>query len=320
MTRPPWLTVLPDSTPMLTTALKRICGSVLPFTLYEGLPCRSELISRLQGHRIAINSETYYDEAVLNACPDLRSIIFLGTGASSYIDLKACAARGISVKTICNYGNRTVAEHTLGLLFAVYRDIGRQITSMRQGGWGGSPIGELYGKTLGVVGLGGIGREVTSLAKAIGMQVISWSRATKIDGVPNLPLVELLSQADAVSLHLSLTPETRGMFNEPLLRKMRRASVFINTARGGLVDERALISMLRDGHLAGAGLDVFESEPLPEGHPFCSLPTLILTSHTAWQSPEAIERLLRSALILARDEGERISATGAVCIQTSNSA
>ena len=144
---------------------------------------------------------------------------------------------------------------------------------MRSGGWDGAPLGELYGKTIGLVGVGAIGGEVARLALALGMDVLVWARRpVDIAGVQQVELDTLLSRADIVAPHLAYTPETAGFLNATRLRRMKRGSVFINTARAELTDEAEVLAMLHDGHLAGAGLDVFSAEPLPADHPLRRAP------------------------------------------------
>lgn len=297
--------VFPDATPLLIDAMT---GYALParLTIHHGPSEGAELQRRLQGHPVVLSNESVIDADLIAQCPDLRAIIFLGTGASSYIDLAACAARDIRVRTIAGYGDRSVAEHTIALLFAVYRDLGFQQETMRAGGWSGNPIGELQGKCLGIIGMGAIGAEVAAIARALGMTVIGWSRGTDLPDVTRCALDELLTTADIVSLHLALTPETQGLIGARELALLREGAVLINTARGALLDEAALVEALVQGKLAGAGLDVFAVEPLQVDHPLRTAPRVVMSCHSGWQSPEAASRLMARALALVAEEQRRL--------------
>lgn len=298
--------VLPDATSVLAAAIARHGSDAELITLHHGAPDRNELLRRVQGHGIILGNELVYDAALLGECHDLRTIIYLGTGASAFIDLDACARYDIRVHAIHGYGDRTVAEHAIALMFAVYRDIGRQHHAMRSGGWGGNPIGELRGKTLGIIGLGAIGREVARMARALGMRMIAWSRKpSDEEGVAHSSLEVVLSQADIISLHLALTPETRGIIGAQALDRLRPGAVVINTARGALIDEAELVARLNDGRIAGAGIDVFEIEPLPVNHPLRSARNVVLSSHTGWESSESVARLIEKAIGLVKVELSR---------------
>lgn len=289
--------VFPDASPLLLSAFERVANPIEDLVVHMGLPDEQALAERLQGHAVAIDNESYFTRSVIERSPDLRTIVFLGTGASSFVDMSACADHGVTVHGIAGYGDRTVAEHAIGLLFAVYRDIARQHCMMSNGGWGGAPIGELHGKTIGLVGFGGIGRETANLALALGMNVlVSSRRAVDDDRIKVVDLDTVLAESDIVSLHLALAPETQGILGASRLRRIKRGAVLINTARAALLDEDELAAMLTDGHLAGAGVDVYSTEPLPAEHPFRSIPNLVLTAHTGWQSPEAIHRLVSGAV------------------------
>ena len=180
----------------------------------------------------------------------------------------------------------------------------------RSGKWVASEGIELRGCTLGLVGLGGVGSEMARIASAFGMRVIAWNRSGIPAGVPAeaVELDELLAMSDVVSLHLALTPETRGLLDASRLARTKRGALLINTARGGLVDESAMIAALKSRHLAHAALDVFDTEPLPAGHPLTLLDNVTLTSHAAWKSRAASRRLLRIGLDLAARDARSIEA------------
>ena len=289
--------VLADSTAMLVEAFTRAGADDSLVTHYQGQPDEATMIARTQGYRMIVVNESRISAAVMDASPALEQIVFLGTGAANFVDLPAAAERGIPVHTIKGYGDRAVAEHTLALLFAVWRDIAAQDASVRSGGWAGAPLGEVFGKTIGLVGVGAIGSEVARLALALGMHVLVWARRpVAIAGVEQVDLDSLLARADVVSPHLAYTAETTGFLDARRLRQMKRGAVFINTARAELTDEAEIVAMLHDGHLAGAGLDVYTCEPLPADHPLRSAPRAVLTPHTGWQSPEAVTRLIGRAV------------------------
>ena len=295
--------VLADSTDLLIEAFARAGADASLVTHHLGQPDEATMIARTAGYRVIVVNESRISAAVMDASPMLKQILFLGTGAANFVDLPAAAERGIPVHTIKGYGDRAVAEHTLALLFAVWRDIAAQDASVRSGGWAGAPLGELFGKTIGLVGVGAIGGAVARLAPALGMTVRVWARRpVEIAGVEQVDLDTLLARADIVSPHLAYTGETAGFLNAGRLRQMKRGAVLINTARAELTDEAEVLAMLHDGHLSGAGLDVYSVEPLPVDHPLRQAPRAVLTPHTGWQSPEAVARLIgRAVEILVRE-------------------
>jgi len=271
---------------------------------FEGDPSPKQLETLLAEAVIVLNGHTRMGAEELKAAPRLKSIIFLGTGASSYIDVDAAERLGIRVRTVRGYGNRTVAEHAFGLLLAAARDTARMDREMRAATWSPSEGIELEGRILGLVGLGGIGCEMARIASGFGMRVIAWNRSGVPAGVPAeaMSLDDLLASADAVSLHLALVPETRGLIDAKRVASMKSGALLVNTARGAIVDEGALLQALRSGHIAHAALDVFETEPLPGGHPLAGLANVTLTSHAAWKSKAAGRRLLEMALDIAAED------------------
>ena len=285
--------VVADSTDLLVEAFARAGADDSLVAHHIGQPDEATMIARVAGYPVIVVNESRISAAVMDSSPALKQILFLGTGAANFVDLDAAAARGIPVHTIKGYGDRAVAEHTIALLFAVYRDIAAQDASIRAGDWAGAPLGELSGKTIGLIGVGAIGGEVARIAQALGLKVLVWARRpVDIPGVEQVDLDTLLARADIVSPHLAYTAETAGFLDAARLRRMKRGAVFLNTARAELTDEAELLAMLEDGHLAGAGLDVFSTEPLPADHPMRRAAHAVLTAHTGWQSPEAIARLI----------------------------
>ncbi len=261
----------------------------------------SELSRLLAGYGICIDDHSDMPTEFIAQCKGLKHIVFLGTGASSYMDVPALNGLGIEVHTIKGYGDTAVAEHTVALMFACCRDLARMDRAVRAGIWEPLEGMQLTGKTLGVVGLGGIGNEVVRLARGIGMQVIAWNRSPRPDaGVPQVDLDELLARADVVSLQLALNEATRGIIDAGRIARMKPGAILINTARGALVDEAALIEALGSGRIRHAGLDVFHAEPLRPDHPLACMENVTLTSHAAFQTLEASMTLVRRAIDIVR--------------------
>jgi D-3-phosphoglycerate dehydrogenase len=266
---------------------------------------------------VALNGHTMMDDALLAKAPRLKSIVFLGTGATSYIDVPAAERRGIQVRVVRGYGDRTVAEHAFGLLLAAARDTARMDRDLRAGCWAPRQGLELKGRQLGVVGLGGVGREMARIASSFGMQVAASSRSGVPGDIPAvaMQLDELLASSDAVSLHLALVPETKGVLGKRELARMKPGAILVNTARGALVDEAALLDALRSGHIGHAALDVYATEPLPAGHPLAALDNVTLASHAGWKSEAASWRLIELAFEIAETDARRIGAGEALLPQ-----
>jgi D-3-phosphoglycerate dehydrogenase len=261
---------------------------------------RNAVPELLAGYAVCLDDHSYFPAEILARCADLKHIVFLGTGASSYIDLDAAARLGIVVSTIKGYGDIAVAEHALALLMAAARGIPAMDRLIRAGTWRTTEGMQLTGKTIGLVGLGGIGREMARLCTGIGMHVQAWNRSPIADApVPLVPLAELLATSDVVSLHLALNDATRGMIGAAELASMRPGAMLVNTARGALVDEIALLDSLSRGHLGHAALDVFHDEPLKPGNLFAGLDNVTLTAHSGFRTPEATMTLLRRAVDIA---------------------
>jgi D-3-phosphoglycerate dehydrogenase len=260
---------------------------------------REELPLVLAGYDIALDDHSYMPTALVAQCPALKHIVFLGTGAASYMNIGELANRGVTVHTIKGYGDTAVAEHAIALMLAAARDIARMDREVRAGTWTPQEGVQLLGKTLGVIGLGGIGCEVARIGKGIGMEVIGWNR-TRRAGVPLADLDTLLARADVVSMNLTLNDETRGFLSAARIARMKPGAILVNTARGALVDEAALIAALKSGHIRHAGLDVFHSEPLKPDHPLAKMRNVTLTSHAAFRTLEASMTLLRRAIDIVR--------------------
>ncbi|MEV6903423.1 NAD(P)-dependent oxidoreductase [Amycolatopsis sp. NPDC051372] len=241
---------------------------------------------------LAIRERTRFDVAMLDRLPLLELILQTG-GHAYHIDLDEAARRGIAVPLWRRHDacEAAMRELTFGLMIAALRKFPEAHHSLGTGRWPGLLGGTLRGRRLGVLGMGLQGAAVARLGQAFDMDVVAWarpgSRAATDDGVPRLPLEELLGTSDVVSIHLRLTAESRGLLDAAKLSKMKPGSVLINTARGAIVDENALAEVLQDGPLQSAGLDVFTTEPLPEDSPLRTLSNVVLTPHIGWTVREA---------------------------------
>jgi D-3-phosphoglycerate dehydrogenase / 2-oxoglutarate reductase len=257
----------------------------------------ADLPRLLAGYEVCLDDHSYLPTEVMAECRALKHIVFLGTGASSYMDVPALSSLGITVHTIKGYGDTAVAEHAIALMFACCRELARMDRAVRAGVWDPLESMQLKSKTLGLIGLGGIGAEVARIAAGIGMEVIGWNRSPRPHaGVAMVALDELLARADVISLHLALTEETRGLIDAARLAQMKPGVILVNTARGALVEETALIDALRSGHIRHAGLDVFHAEPLRPDHSLARLDNVTLTAHAGFRTLEASETLMRRAI------------------------
>jgi len=263
-----------------------------------------EVVARLAGAAIAVVNKVRLDAATIAQLPQLRMVAIAATGTNN-VDLDACRARGIAVANIRGYAEHTVPEHAIALMLALSRNLIAWRESLQAGRWQESeqfclfdhPIRDLHGATLTIVGSGSLGDGVARLAEAFGTRVLKAERrgaASCREGYT--PFAEALAAADIVSLHCPLTAATQGLIGEPELRAMKASALLINTARGGLVDEAALVRALREGWIAGAGFDVLSQEPPRDGNPLLApellaLPNFLLTPHVAWASRPAMQAL-----------------------------
>ena len=251
----------------------------------------------LAGYEIAIDDHTQFRTDIVKQCPDLKHIVFLGTGARSYMNPEELEAIGVAVHIIKGYGDTAVAEMAFALLWDAARQTAMMDAAIRAGDWPRVVGMQLTGKTIGLIGTGGIGAEMARLCAGIGMRVLAWNRSPKaIPGVEFVPLDRLLAESDAVSIHLLLNDETRGFLSAERIARMKPGAILVNTARGAIVDEAAMAAALESGHLGHAALDVFVEEPLPAGHPLTRLRNATLTSHAAFRTPEASDNLIGAAL------------------------
>ena len=263
---------------------------------------------------VANRERTRFTRELLERLPDVRIIAQTGNHAH-HIDLAAARERGIVVARASAGYSIGAAELAIGLALAVMRRVPASDAAMRRGVWETPSTPVLHGKTLGLVGLGGVGRHVAMLGRAFGMRVVAWSPRLTVEtatsaGAELRSLDDLLQESDVVSVHASLTAESRGLLDARRLGLMRPSAFLINTARGPIVDEAAMVEALREGRLAGAGLDVFDQEPLPAGHPLTTLPNVVLTPHLGWPTDDGYRRFADAAcdVLLAWARGEPVPA------------
>jgi D-3-phosphoglycerate dehydrogenase len=320
--------VFVDCTNDLTPVFRRVLRTGDPPITINSEPFRpADLPRLLAGFDICLDDHSYLPTEAMAQCRSLKHVVFLGTGASSYMDVAALKELGIAVHTIKGYGDIAVAEHTMALIFASCRELARMDRAVRSGTWEPLESMQLNGKTLGLIGLGSIGREVARIARGVGMEVIAWNRTPRaalaseassqrghpIDaraghspeagssaradaGVPLVALDDLLARADVISLHLALTAETQGLLDAGRIGRTKPGVILVNTARGALVDEKALIDALERGHIRHAALDVFHAEPLAPDHPLARIENVTITPHAAFRTLEASETLMRRAI------------------------
>jgi D-3-phosphoglycerate dehydrogenase len=250
----------------------------------------------LGGAEIGVVDHTALPTDVAKQCKGLKHVVFLGTGARSYMNPEELAELGIEVHLIKGYGDTAVAEAAIALMWASARVIPWMDREMRAGNWLREDAMQLTGKTLGLIGFGGIAAEVARIASGSGMKVIAWNRSPKKHpGVEFVDLDTLLKQSHVISIHLLLNDETRGMISKEKIAAMRPGVILVNTARGAIVDEAALIDALKSGHIRHAGLVVFNIEPLPKDHPLTKISNVTLSAHSAFRTPEASENLIFAA-------------------------
>ena len=266
-----------------------------------GETAADEVVERLREATIAITNKVPLREATLSQLPQLKLIAVAATGVD-IIDLAAAATRRVAVSNVRGYARTAVAEHVLMLALALSRRLVEYREDLRRGAWERAPhfsllthpVRDLCGRTLGLIGYGALGRSVETLARAFRMEVlVAEHKGVRAARAGRTSFSEVLRRSDIVTLHAPLTEETRGMIGAAELREMKRDALLINCARGGLVDERALVEALRASEIAGAGVDVLSAEPPRGGNPLleADLPNLIVTPHIAWASLEAMQAL-----------------------------
>ncbi|MFF8817039.1 2-hydroxyacid dehydrogenase [Leucobacter sp. NPDC015123] len=296
------LLVVPDAESNADAAAFRACfAAVAPqgveLRVHVGQPATDAAWRELVADADGIVLNWRLPDEALRAATKLRVVSFLGTGAADHLDLGAAQARGIDVRTVSGYSNDAVAEHTLGLLLALARGTVARNRELREGEWLPATGMQLSGKRLGLVGYGGIGQRVAELGAAFGMDVVAWTRSGRVASPARFAeLAEVLSESDVVSLHLSLTPETTACIGAEQLATMREGALLLNTARGALVDEAAVLDALDSGRLGGYATDVFVEEPAPPGSPLIAHPRVLATPHIGYATADAEAALLRRGI------------------------
>jgi D-3-phosphoglycerate dehydrogenase len=268
------------------------------FTAHIGRPENHRQFTARIGDASALMLGWGLPVEVMNAAPNLELVAFVGIGAGNFVDVDAALARGITVCNTPGYADNTVAEHALAMMLATARHLHRLDRDLREGRWNQSMPGfELRGKTLGLVGFGGIGARFAALARGLGMTVRAWTRhpnpqRAREHGIEFVALDAILRDSDVISVHAALAPETEGLLDSRALAKTKAGVIIINTARSEIIEEQALLSALRSGHVAAAGLDVYHQEPLASHHPLLAFDNVLLTPHVAFNTPEATRALL----------------------------
>ena len=273
-----------------------------------------KIIERAKDADIIIITNLPLSKNVINSLPKLKMISVAFTGVD-HIDLEACRENDVVVSNAPGYSTHSVAELAIGLMVNVMRNMNKCDAVVRNGKTRSGLIGnEIYGKTLGIIGTGSIGTRVAEIAKAFGCNLIAYSRSksekAKELGIKYLSIEELFEKSDIISLHVPHTPETEGMIDADLINKMKDSAIFINTARGPIVDSEALANALNEEKIAGAGVDVFEMEPpIPEDHPLVNAKNTVLTPHVAFATPEAFDKRADIVLsnIISWDKGDPIN-------------
>jgi phosphoglycerate dehydrogenase-like enzyme len=292
-------TKFPEAADYVRAFLRDHDCELIEHDFYRGIPRAEQL-------RLGADADGYIthlepvDEEVFAAAPRLRVVSAGGVGYD-HIDLDAATRHGVAVCICAGCNNHAVSELALGMMLALARQMLPADRAVREGGWPRLVGPELWGKTLGIVGLGRVGKSVALIGRGLGMRVlatdIQWDVTFANEHqISYVPLPRLLRESDFVSLHCPLTPQTRGLMNAGRLAQMKPTAYLINTARGPIVEESALVAALRAGRIAGAGLDVFETEPHPE-NPYVAFPNVVLAPHLGGATAEATERSLELALL-----------------------
>ena len=254
-----------------------------------------QIIERIGDAEVAVITNLPFSEKVIKSCPELELISVAFTGVD-HIDLAACEEEDVIVSNAPGYSTYAVSELALGLMIGVMRNLAAGDKATRDSETRAGLIGpELYGKKLGIIGTGSIGLRVAELGKAFGCELIGYNRSEKEEakelGLSYVDLDTLMAESDIVSLHLPHTKETEGLIDAEKIGLMQESSIFINTARGPIVDNAALATALKEEEIAGAGIDVFDMEPpLPQDYPLLDAPNAILTPHVAFATPESFQR------------------------------
>ncbi|MBT8128867.1 MAG: 2-hydroxyacid dehydrogenase [Gammaproteobacteria bacterium] len=280
--------------------LSRLTASISQWE-WHGLASHDDLHDILANTDVVITNKVVLTDEHLGSAERLKLVCIAATGTNN-VDIEAAARNNITVCNVSGYATTAVVQHVFMLLLVLTTRFNEYTAAIRRGDWSRSPffclldypLRELAGKSIGIVGYGNLGRAVAKVAEAFGMHVLLARRDTEDTRPDRLALHELLPQVDVLTLHCPLTEHNRGMIGAAELALMKHDAVLINTARGGLVDEYALVEALKSKQIGGAGLDVLETEPPPPGYPILKteLPNLVITPHTAWASLESRQRLV----------------------------
>lgn len=272
--------------------------------IYDEVPEHDEdtIVSYIADADVVITNKTPITAAVMDRCPTVKLYTILATGYN-IIDVAHAKALGVPVCNVPAYGTHAVAQFTIALLLELCSQVALHDRTVHEGKWSNSPqwcywecpLTELAGKTMGIIGFGNIGRQVGIVAKALGMEVLAYSRSQCDEGKAigtYVTLDELLARSDVVSLHCPLFPETEGLIDAAQIAKMKDGAILLNTGRGGLVVDEAVAEALHSGKLRGAGLDVVSVEPIAADNPLLSAPNCIITPHIAWAARECRQRII----------------------------
>jgi len=275
--------------------------SVIPHWQYHDNTHVDDVVERIKDADIVIANKVKLLNSSMAQANQLKLICVAATGTNN-VDLDAAAKAGITVANVTNYATPSVVQHVFCLLLALVRKLNQYQSAVKEGRWQQSeffclldfPIMELAGKTMGIIGYGVLGKAVATAAEAFGMRVLVADRKGAAPRKDRVSFEQLMTQSDVVSLHCPLTPETSNLIDEQSLALMKRSAILINTARGGIVNELALVNALKQGKLGGAGFDVLSEEPPVHGNPLLGiqLPNLIVTPHIAWASTQSRQRVI----------------------------
>jgi len=264
-----------------------------------------QVLARVQNADVIITNKVVVDASMIEQCQNLKLILISATGTNN-VDLLEAKSKGVVVCNCQGYGTSAVAQHTLTLMLALATSLLKYDRAVKQGEWNTSPIFclldfpivELSGKTLGIIGYGELGKAVAKLTEAFGMNVLVGALPNRPQNESRIPFKQLLPQVDFLSLHCPLTDETRDLIDQQAFDLMKRSAFLINCARGGIVNEQALVDALRQGKIAGAATDVLSVEPPKDGNVLLTedIPNLIITPHSAWGSVDARQRIVDQML------------------------
>ena len=268
-------------------------------TVYPRTHSEEETIERIGNAEIVLLNKVPITKTILDACPGVKLICCLATGYN-VVDIEAAKERSIPVCNVPAYSTQAVAQFTIGLLLELCHRIGHHDRLVHEGAWErcpnfcfwDTPQMELAGKTIGIIGYGRIGQAVGTIARALGMRVLAFSRSRKSDTAEYVELDTLLAQSDVVTLHCPLFPETQELINKETISKMKDGAFLLNTSRGPVIDEQAVAEALIAGKLRGAAVDVVSEEPIHGDNPLLSAPNCIITPHMAWAPIETRQRIL----------------------------